>query len=150
MTTHSIARVFVASLWLTACAHTEFTAFEPADREFRGEGTKVVVNGMDVWTFGQPTRRFRILGILDDERPEIRVYKWHLWWSMTDEARGVNGDALIDLTYGHHALDTDPPQGFDSSFPSAGCATARLTTTWTTWLFGLRYQTKFAVVDYLE
>jgi hypothetical protein len=32
-------------------------------------GTRKVVDGMDVWTHGDPPRPFKLLGIIEDERP---------------------------------------------------------------------------------
>jgi hypothetical protein len=36
----------------------------------QGHGdTRKIVDGMDVWTHGDPPRPFQVLGIIEDERP---------------------------------------------------------------------------------
>ena len=62
--------MLAALLILAGCSTTDFQTWEGHDSVIEGHGgTKKIVDGMDVWTNGDPPRRFRILGIIDDERP---------------------------------------------------------------------------------
>ena len=33
-----------------------------------GYGTRKVVDGVDIWTAGEPPRKYQVLGIINDER----------------------------------------------------------------------------------
>jgi hypothetical protein len=49
---------------------TDFQSWEGRNSVVEGHGgTRKVVDGMDVWTHGDPPRRFQVLGIIEDERP---------------------------------------------------------------------------------
>lgn len=56
-----------AGLLLSSCAlynQTAYTAY-PAPLEITGQGgTMKVVDGIEVWTAGEPNRRFKVLGII--------------------------------------------------------------------------------------
>jgi hypothetical protein len=56
--------------FVAGCATTQYKPYEAEDNVFEGKGgTKVVVDGMEIWDNGDPPRKFRILGIIDDQRP---------------------------------------------------------------------------------
>jgi hypothetical protein len=55
---------------------------------------------MDIWTFGDPPRRFQILGIIQDERPGGRIPVAQLKHDIVQKAREVGGDAVIYLSSG--------------------------------------------------
>lgn len=73
----AIAVVMVlASSLLAGCATTEYKAYEGKGNVIDGKGgTKVVVDGMEIWDNGEPPRKFKILGI-DDQRPG-GLSRWH-------------------------------------------------------------------------
>lgn len=79
-----------------ALARNEFAPFEGPNAERVGEGgTKQTKNGIDYWTSGTPPRRYRILGILTDQRylgwgPRILDSK-----SVAKEIREAGGNAAI-------------------------------------------------------
>jgi hypothetical protein len=50
---------------------------------------------MDMWTNGDPPRRFRILGIIDDERPGGLIPMAELKHDIVKKAREHGGDAVI-------------------------------------------------------
>jgi hypothetical protein len=53
-----------------SCTTTDFQSWEGRNSVVEGHGgTRKVVDGMDVWTQGDPPRRFQVLGIIEDERP---------------------------------------------------------------------------------
>ena len=65
----SLALLAVLVLSLVAgCATTEYKSFEAKDNVFEGKsGTKVVIDGMEFWDNGEPPRKFKVLGIIDDQ-----------------------------------------------------------------------------------
>ncbi len=113
---------------LVACAATtEFKAFSAEESIFVGQGgTKVIVDGMEIWDNGDPPRKFKVLGYIDDERrgglPMLQFRG-----DMVKKARGVGGDAIVQLTSrsqitGYYTTDTfttdasgNPVTGLDSS-----------------------------------
>jgi hypothetical protein len=76
-----LALTAIASLsFLAACATTEYKPYEAKDNLFEGKGgTKVVVDGMEIWDNGDPPRRFKVLDIIDDERPGGLIPMSQLW-----------------------------------------------------------------------
>jgi hypothetical protein len=62
--------------------------------EGRG-GTKKIVDGVDVWTFGDPPRRFQVLGIIQDNRPGGIIPMAQMKHDIIAKARQSGGDAVI-------------------------------------------------------
>ena len=63
------ALTFVAALLVASCS-TDYQSLEsraPVVRE-GGYGTRKVVDGVDIWTTGEPPRKYQVLGIINDER----------------------------------------------------------------------------------
>lgn len=85
-------------LLLAGCATTEYKAYEGKSNVIDGQGgTKVIVDGMDVWDNGEPPRKFKLLGIIDDERPGGLIPMSQLRSDMVRKAREAGGDAIIQL-----------------------------------------------------
>jgi hypothetical protein len=57
-------------------------------------GTRKVVDGMDVWTHGDPPRRFKVLGIIEDERSGGMIPMAQLK-HIVQKARQNGGNAVI-------------------------------------------------------
>lgn len=90
--------VFCAAL-LYGCASTEFKMYEGRGNAYEGRGgTRAVVDGMDVWDNGEPPRRFRILGFIQDERPGGIIAMAQLRSDIVKKARQVGGDAVIQAS----------------------------------------------------
>jgi hypothetical protein len=88
----------VIAVAVSACASTQFKSFEGRSNIVEGQGgTKVVVDGMDVWDNGDPPRRFQLLGIIEDERPGGILPMSQLRSDMVKKAREVGGTALIQI-----------------------------------------------------
>jgi hypothetical protein len=89
-----------ALLGLASCATTTFTALPPqGDGIYQGRGgTKSVVDGMDIWSNGDPPRRYRVLGFIEDQRPGEAKTVSQLVADVVSKARAVGGDALIQLS----------------------------------------------------
>ncbi len=66
----TLALAFAAAALLVAGCSTEYQPLEsraPVVRE-GGYGTRKVVDGVDIWTTGEPPRKYQVLGIINDER----------------------------------------------------------------------------------
>ena len=93
---HRLALLLFVALLSVGCASTEFQAWEGRNSVVEGSGgTKTVVDGMDVWTFGDPPRRFQVLGIIQDERPGGRIPMAQLRHDIVQKARENGGNAVI-------------------------------------------------------
>jgi hypothetical protein len=92
---HLLAVVLVAILSTSCRSTTGFT-------EYRGQGvvegkggTVRVVEGIDFWENGEPDRRYRILGVIDDSRGEGFVSRSGKDKAIAKVARERGGDAVI-------------------------------------------------------
>lgn len=92
-----LSATLAVAMGVAGCASTEFQAYEGRSNVFEGQGgTKVVVDGMEIWE-GDPPRRFTVLGVLKDERPGGPLPMGMLRGDMVKQARAKGGDALINL-----------------------------------------------------
>jgi hypothetical protein len=83
---------------IAGCATTEYKSFEGKSNLFEGQGgTKVVIDGIEIWDNGEPPRKFQVLGIVDDERPGGIIPMSQLRSDIVKKAREVGGDAVIQL-----------------------------------------------------
>ena len=89
--------LFVIAAASVSCASftPEFQSWEGLNSVIEGRGgTRIVVDGMDVWTHGDPPRRYRVLGIMQDKRPAAAVAYW-IKHDIVPMARQSGGDAVI-------------------------------------------------------
>ena len=76
-----LALTFAATTLLVASCSTEYQPLEsraPVVRE-GGYGTRKVVDGVDIWTTGEPPRKYQVLGIINDERVQA-PYEMHRYY----------------------------------------------------------------------
>lgn len=79
-----------------SCTSTEFESWEGRNSAVEGRGgTRKVVDGMDVWTYGDPPRQFRVLGIIEDNRPGGIIPMARMKHDIVAKARQSAGDAVI-------------------------------------------------------
>jgi hypothetical protein len=55
----------------------------------------MVVDGFDVWTYGDPPRRYKVLGVIPDERPGGGPYFAPVNRDVVEMARAAGGDAVM-------------------------------------------------------
>jgi hypothetical protein len=123
----------LATLLVTGCATTVYKPFEGKANPFEGQGgTKIVVDGMELWDNGEPPRKFMVLGIIDDQRPGGIISMTLLENDIVKKAREVGGDALIQLGNQSHIT------GFYTSPGSSTSMALR------------RNRAKFAVIKFVE
>jgi hypothetical protein len=85
---------------LIGCATTTYKTFETRGSgvvEGNG-GTKITEDGMDIWDYGEPPRKFKVLGVIEDKRSGGIIPMRQLHADMVKKAREVGGHALIKAT----------------------------------------------------
>lgn len=134
-------------LLLGGCASTQFKAYEGRGNVIDGRGgTRVVVDGMDLWENGEPPRKFKLLGLIEDERPGGIIPMGQLQGDLVKKAREVGGQALIKINSQSQIM------GYQTSRYASTTAvgsTTRATSTATTIAARKNFAT-FAVIQYLD
>ena len=136
-----------ALLLLAGCATTEYKAFEGKGNVIDGQGgTKVVVDSMEIWDNGEPPRKFKVLGIIDDERPGGLIPMSQLRSDMVKKAREAGGDAIIQLN------SQSQIAGYYTSGSASATAYGNRATAYgsSTTMPVRRNMAKYAVIKYLE
>lgn len=132
---------------MAGCATTEYKSFEGKTDVFEGKGgTKVVVDGMEIWDNGEPPRKFKVLGIIDDERPGGIIPMSQLRSDMVKKAREAGGDAVVQLgsqsqTAGFYSSGSATAYSYGNSATAYGSSTTMPVR---------RNVAKFAVIKYVE
>lgn len=90
----------VMVLVTAGCATTEFTAYQDRDgASYEGKGgAATMVDGVEVWRYGEPPKRFTVIGVIDDERPRGAVHMARLQGDIAKKAKAVGADAVIQLS----------------------------------------------------
>ena len=67
-----ISALLLAAISLAGCASTDYQPLESSGPLVgQGQwGTRKVVDGVDIWTMGAPPRKYRVLGVIHDTRPD--------------------------------------------------------------------------------
>ena len=139
--------ILFAMLLLAGCTTTEYKDFEGKDNVIEGKGgTKVVVDGMEIWDNGEPPRKFKVLGIIDDTRPGGPLPMSFLRSSMVGKAREVGGDAIIQLSSNSQVT------GYYNSGSASTVAYGNSATTYgsSSTIPMKTNRSKYAVIKYLE
>ncbi len=142
----AVVMVLTASL-LAGCATTEYKAYEGKGDVIDGKGgTKVVVDGMAIWDNGEPPRKFKILGIIDDQRPGGLIPMAQLRGDMVKKAREAGGDAIIKLNSvsqiaGYYTSGSASAYAYGNSATAYGSSTTMPVR---------RNLARFAVIKYAE
>lgn len=101
---------------------------------------------MEVWDYGSPPKKFKILGMIDDQRPGGIIPMSQLKSDIVAKAREAGGDAVVQVSNNSQFAGTYST-GFASAQSFGNTATA----------YGSgvsvpirRNISKFAVIQYLE
>jgi hypothetical protein len=143
--TIAVGMLFAALL--VGCGTTEFKAFEGKGNVIDGQGgTKVVVDSMEIWDNGEPPRKFKVLGVIEDERSGGVITMSGLRSDMVKKAREVGGDAIIQLNSqsritGYHTSTVAPVAAYGNSTPTNNSSSTTPIR---------RNMAKYAVIKYIE
>lgn len=88
-------------IFVSACTTTEFIPWEGTEIESGRGGTKKVVNGIDVWQYGTPPRRYQVVGLVKDSRDPDAPFS-SLLDDATQKAREAGADAIILVSTERH------------------------------------------------
>jgi hypothetical protein len=95
MNTRDLAVVALTSVLLVSCATTNFTEYR-GESVVRGKGGAVrKVEGIDFWENGDPNRKYRILGVIDDTRGDGLISRARKDTDIAEVARQYGGDAVV-------------------------------------------------------
>lgn len=145
-TSFAVLAILVLPL-VAGCATTQYKPYEAKDNLFEGKGgTKVVVDGMEIWDNGDPPRKFKVLGIIDDQRPGGIIPMSRLYSDMVKKAREAGGDALVQLgshsqIAGYYTSGSASAYSYGSSTTAHGSSTTMPVR---------RNIAKFAVIKYVD
>jgi hypothetical protein len=93
--------LFVLTALLSGCASTDYKVYEGRNTVFEGEGgTRTTINGIDFWENGEPPRKFKLMGIIEDERPGGIIPMARLKGDIAKKAKEQGADAVIILGRG--------------------------------------------------
>ena len=128
---------------LVGCTTTTFQPYETRSNVFTGNGgTKTVVDGIDFWENGDPPRKFKILGVIDDDRPRGWIVEMSLTGDIVAKAIAAGGDAVI-LAASDSYVNGYYTNGSATSYGSAMYGNATTTAV-------RRKVSKYIVVKYLD
>lgn len=88
----------VVMVSMIGCAHvrSQFAVYDGPPQTLRGTGgTKLVFDGVDVWTTGTPAREYRVVGILTDTRRDQRFAAASFGQDIAAEVKKAGGSAVI-------------------------------------------------------
>ncbi|MBE0471119.1 MAG: hypothetical protein IBX55_16610 [Methyloprofundus sp.] len=89
--------LFILAL-LVGCSNTQYKEYHSSSESYAGKGgARELVDDFEIWSNGEPPRTFKVIGILEDERPGGVISMRRLKGDMVKKARENGGDALIEL-----------------------------------------------------
>lgn len=107
MKKHHLVAVAVGTILLTSCSTTNFTEYHDQNI-IEGKGGMVrVVEGIDFWEKGEPDRKYKILGVIDDSRDEGFSFQFLKDEDIALGARKRGGDAVILTDSSREVGDVD-------------------------------------------
>jgi len=92
--------VVAGAIWLTGCASTDYQPLE-SSAPITGQGiagTRKVVDGVDIWTLGAPPKKYRVLGIIQDTRPDTPFQMSRYYHDIAAKVKQSGGDAAIKVS----------------------------------------------------
>ncbi|MDD4933262.1 MAG: hypothetical protein PHO89_07345 [Methylacidiphilaceae bacterium] len=85
----------VAFALLGGCAQTHYYPYVGANSQVgKGGGGKRIVDGIEVWSDGLPTRHYQIIGVIHDHRNGI--FRTSLVQDVAKKARRMGGQGIIE------------------------------------------------------
>ena len=127
--TYRIALLVTLAFLCASCTSTDFESWEGRNSVVEGRGgTRKVVDGMDIWTHGDPPRRFKVLGIIEDERPGGIIPMARLKHDIVQKARANGGTAVIFVSSasqlaGYYTAGSASAYGYGNSATAFGSST---------------------------
>ncbi|MES2924989.1 MAG: hypothetical protein V4819_25765 [Verrucomicrobiota bacterium] len=139
--------IAIVVITLLGCASTEYKTYEGRNPVFDGNGgTRSSVDGIDFWDNGDPPRKFKLMGIIDDKRPGGIIPTARLKGDIAKKAKAQGADAVVILSSGSkirgfHTNSTTTAQFAGSSAVASGSSVS---------VPLMKNSTSFAVIKYLD
>lgn len=112
--------LMLAAAALGGCAIVDYEKFEGANAVQRGNGgTKSVVDGVDIWSYGAPPRAYRVLGVATATIGNGPAGPRMIKSGIADKVKEAGGNAAINID----TLDTGGGFAVGQAFGSGGYAT---------------------------
>jgi hypothetical protein len=61
-----------------------------------GQGTRKIVDGVDIWTTGEPPRKYQVLGIINDERVQAPFEMQRYYHDVAAKVKQAGGNGAIE------------------------------------------------------
>jgi hypothetical protein len=61
-----------------------------------GQGTRKVVDGVDIWTTGEPPRKYQVIGIINDERLQAPFEMQRYYHDVASKVKQAGGNGAIE------------------------------------------------------
>jgi hypothetical protein len=87
--------IILTAMVATSCSSTKFTENRGEDVGEGKGGTVRVVNGIEFWENGEPNRKFKILGAVDDSRGEGWIPRSGRDGAIAKVAKEHGADAVV-------------------------------------------------------
>lgn len=99
----------ISIMLVTSCVSTKFTEYRGSEVIEGKGGTIRVVDGIDFWENGEPDRKYRIIGVIDDSRGDglISALSQDGAIAKLTRKRGGNAVILTDNTRELQGVDLD-------------------------------------------
>jgi len=91
--------LLLTSVLLIGCASTDYQALESSGPVVgQGQfGTRKVVDGVHILTFGAPPRKYRVLGVVNDTRSAGRISIAGYYSGIAAKVKQYGGNAAIEV-----------------------------------------------------
>ena len=139
--------ILALALIFCGCASTNYKSFEGKETVFDGNGgTRSTIDGIDFWEYGDPPRKYKLMGIIEDERPGGIISMARLKGDIAKKAKELSADAVIMLGSGSkvrgYVTNASVSSTFNgnSAYSSGGAISAPV----------LRNNASFAVIKYID
>ena len=95
----ALVSLLVACVGCTMLVTTDYQPYEGKDSIYSGNGgTKVVIDGIELWANGSPPRKFKVLGVVTNEVGAGFGDESLIRSVVASEVRKQGGNAAVQLT----------------------------------------------------
>ena len=141
---YRILFLLIIAVACVSCTSTEFQSWEGRNSVVEGRGgTRKIVDGMDIWTYGDPPRRFQVRGIIQDNRPGGVIPMAQMKHDIVAKARQSGGDAIIvassSTVTGYYSSSSATAYGYGNFASAYGSSTTVPLTRHTATLVVIKY-----------
>ena len=131
-----------ACFTLTACVTTNYHTWEGGTVTAGDGGAKRIVDSMEIWISGKPSRKHKVIGYIEDERGAGLIPRHALFADLVEVAKQKGGEAVVLLSSDTEVSGITNGQGSYNAFTNT--VTPGATTV------HRKITTKALVIDYID